>query len=150
MTQTKEVDRLTAETARVGMRVRCVSASDYAPKNVVAGAFYTISQVDSDDSVRLIERGDYWFDAHRFIPAAPQHDESLRAILSERAPELLAVLADYRDYHEDTFVPPGSQHPAHELIVIARRIFADLEQPAPLPAMWCGADAFTEENDDGR
>ncbi len=22
--------------------------------------------------------------------------------------------------------------------------------PAPLPAMWCGADAFTQENDDGR
>ena len=21
---------------------------------------------------------------------------------------------------------------------------------APLPAMWCGADAFTQENDDGR
>ena len=74
----------------------------------------------------------------------PEPEPSLRAILSERAPELLAALVHYLDYHADTYVPPGSQHPAHELIVIARRIFAEPSQPAPLPAMWCGADAFNE------
>lgn len=133
-------DRLTAETARGGMRVDCAHT----------GHSGTVMRVEGRN-VRIAWDADtFLYVPDRFIPADQQPDQSLRAILSERAPELLAALNLYRDYHEDTFVPPGSQHPAHELIVIARRIFADPEQPAPLPAMWCGADAFTEENDDGR
>ena len=68
---------------------------------------------------------------------------SLRAILSERAPELLAALRGV--------VVRDDKTGALRVLVRAVKdagLLAEPSQPAPLPAMWCGADAFTQEDSD--
>lgn len=146
-------DRLTAETARVGMRVRCVDA-DGMPR-LTQGASYIIQKVDGG-AVRLGGDRTAWFHADRFIPADPTTADaleaaapSLRAILSDRAPDLLRELAFIHSAHR---YAPLQLLPINGLVREIERagLLAEPSQPAPLPAMWCGADAFTQENDDGR
>lgn len=106
-------DRLTAETARVGI----ADVPAYVP-------FKTRFSKD----------------------AAP----SLRAILSERAPDLLAALVEWQQTRAPWWAFGSPSNLALYDAIERARLLADPEQPAPLPAMWCGADAFTQENDDGR
>lgn len=143
-------DRLTAETARVGMRVRCVDA-DGMPR-LTRGASYIIQKVDGG-AVRLGGDRTAWFHADRFIPADPTTADaleaaapSLRAILSERAPDLLAALVDMRAYLSGLVAWARTGREAQLLAAIERAgLLTEPSQPAPLPAMWCGVDAFEGE-----
>ena len=73
--------------------------------------------------------------------AAPASEPTLAALLAERAPEFLAAV---REWHA-TFASASVPRIDRALLSAIERAGLIAQEPrTPLPAMYCGADAFTE------
>lgn len=138
---------LTALNARPGLRVRCVDAS-YTFPALYLGKLYTLDG-RTEYLVSLAETPPgALYDRGRFVLAEPESSApSVRAYLAQHAPGLLDALAGWHENWAACAAAYGRSAGALTAAIEAAGLL-DQPQPAPLPAMWCGQDAFTQEDSD--
>ena len=135
--------RLTIDDVKVGGRVVCVEDKN-GRWGVEAGRIYTVAYADS--RAVKVEGNDYFHPLPHFILAEPPRP-TLRAILAEHAPEFLAAVVDI--YNSCTQCARHTFTPRMQLLLnsIERANLhapAEVQPPAPLPAMYLGEDAFDD------
>jgi hypothetical protein len=137
--------RLTPETARVGMRVVCVDVGK--SWHLREGGEYRVIALHNGHLVLDDMPPFARFLADRFIPAEPA-SPALPAL----TPELLEALREWHAFIAPFLGASAAERTDHPIDALATAIegapgiLAPPEQPAPpLPAMWCGADAFEGE-----
>lgn len=128
-------DRLTIAAARPGMLVRFPKAAT----GFSAGDYATIKSVTADGWVYVEGISGV---SYRPALMEPVPEPALAALLAERAPGLLAQMRGVYDLYQHA--PLGMLWADGIVREIERAGLIAQEPRTPLPAMYCGADAFTE------
>ena len=139
---------LTALNARPGLRVRCVDAS-YTFPALYLGKLYTLDG-RTEYRVSLAETPPgALYDRGRFVLAEPESSApSVRDFLAANAPALLDALVRWRGFGELCDSGNREKYQAETVDLFEAIEAAGLlnkPQPVPLPAMFCGAEAFGED-----